>query len=355
MRSHRPIAVVGVLWSLALLLASDGVAHASRNQKSKPKADPYAEYVWPPPPDKARIKLEAVISGRKDVESGSKLGKILIGASPTTPWDLLSKPFGVDFDSKGRVLVTDSGSGALLRIDVEGRRWDVFGTKGAVTLKRPLGLGVGPDDTVYVADPSLGQVVAYDAEGKLKAVYGKAGDFTNPTDAAVSPDGKSLFVPDSKEHRIVVFDLASGAKTRSFGEAGQEPGQLYYPTSVAFGPDGNLYVVDQLNSRVQLFTPAGDFIDKFGELRVGYAGFVRPKDVAVDEVGFIYVSDNALNNIQIFDTDFSLLTFIGSGGDGPGKFHGLSGVAVHGDEIAAVDQLGHRLQIFRFVVPKTGE
>ena len=86
-----------------------------------------------------------------------------------------------------------------------------------------------------------------------------------------------------------------------------------------------------------------------------FGNFVRPKDVAVDDVGFIYVTDNAFNNLQLFDADFSLLTFVGEGGDGPGRFNGASGVAVRGDTFAIVDQLGHRLQIFRFLGSKTGE
>ena len=89
-----------------------------------------------------------------------------------------------------------------------------------------------------------------------------------------------------------------------------------------------------------------------GSLGVGYGNFVRPKDVAVDEVGFIYVTDFAFNNFQLFDADFSLLTFVGQGGVTPGLFLGPSGIAVRGKEIAVVDQLGHRLQVFRFLMDK---
>jgi hypothetical protein len=77
--------------------------------------------------------------------------------------------------------------------------------------------------------------------------------------------------------------------------------------------------------------------------------------VAVDRRGFIYVTDNAFNNVQLFDADFQLLTFVGSGGRGPGTFWGASGVGVRGDEFAVVDQLGHRLQLFRFLETVTGE
>jgi DNA-binding beta-propeller fold protein YncE len=131
-----------------------------------------------------------------------------------------------------------------------------------------------------------------------------------------------------------------------------EPGEFSFPTSLAFDPEGNLLVVDQINSRVQMFSRDGEYLDGFGGLGVGFGNFVRPKDVAVDEEGFIYVTDNAFNNVQLFDTDFTLLTFVGEGGRGPGRFHGASGVAVQGPEFAVVDQLGRRVQLFRFLTPK---
>ncbi|NIR44633.1 MAG: 6-bladed beta-propeller, partial [Gemmatimonadetes bacterium] len=44
---------------------------------------------------------------------------------------------------------------------------------------------------------------------------------------------------------------------------------------------------------VQVLTREGDYLDQLGALGVSFGNFVRPKDVAVDEVGFIYVTDNA--------------------------------------------------------------
>ena len=56
---------------------------------------------------------------------------------------------------------------------------------------------------------------------------------------------------------------------------------------------------------------------------------------------------------SFFDADFSLLTFVGETGQGPGRFYGASGIAVRGEEFAVVDQLGKRVQLFRFIAPKS--
>ena len=354
MTTHRPARLAGYLLLLGLLLSPAAELEAKKKGKKNDKAaeDPYAEFVWPPPPDEPRIKLEAVIQGRADVEARSKLRRKLIGSSPQQIYDRLRKPFDVAFDSRGRILVTDWASAAIIRYDRDEGRMDVLGTRGALRLKQPLGISVGPDDSIYVADPGLARIVRFDPEGKLLGAYGQQGDLVNPTDAVVAPDGERLFVADSKAHKILVFDLESGELKSSFGEKGQAEGQFAFPTSLAFGPEGNLFVVDQINGRVQLFDADGEYVDSFGSLGVGFGNFARPKDVAVDEVGFIYVTDNAFNNVQLFDVDFTLLTFVGAGGRGPGHFHGASGVAVKGDRFAVVDQLGRRVQVFRFLVPK---
>ncbi len=335
----------------ALTLWLAGCASTGR----RPVQDPYAEYVWPPPPDPPRIRLETILTGRADVEAESGWRKALIGAGPKNPYDRLRKPFGVAFDGQGRILVTDTALHALVRFDREGHRYDVFGTRGPARLRLPLGLDVAPDGTVFVADAGRAQVVAYTAEGKLVALYGQPGELVNPTDVAVSPDGTRLYVADSKAHRIVVYGRADGHREGAFGRRGEGPGEFAFPTSLAFTPDGDLLVVDQLNSRVQLLTDEGEYLDEFGGLGTGFGNFVRPKDVAVDREGIIYVTDAAFNNVQLFDSDFELLTFVGEGGAGPGQFRIAAGVAAHGDRFAVVDQLNRRVQVFRYLQPRGGE
>jgi len=333
---------------VALLLASLTAGCAS----APPKIN-YAEYVWPPPPDRARIQLKDVVLGRADTLAKSRFQRALLGSSPQGPFDWFKRPFAVGYDAQGRLLVTDSALAALFRFDRAARKADVLGTTGAVSLKTPLGLDVGRDGRIYVADVGLRKVVAFSPDGKVRSVYGREGELENPTDVAVSPDGRLLYVADSKAHRVAVFEIASARQVRTFGRRGDGEGEFNFPSAVAFDSSGNLLVVDQINARVQVLTEEGAFLHKFGGLGVGYASFVRPKDVAVDEVGFVYVTDAAFGNVQIFDADLRLLTFVGSTGENPGQFRIASGVAIHGDEFAVVDQLGRRVEVFRYILPKT--
>ena len=340
---RRRVARAGVLFLASL---APGCASA-------PAKIAYDQYVWPPPPDLPRIQLEDVVLGRADTQAKSRFQRALLGSSPQGPFDWFKRPFAVAYDAQGRLLVTDSGLGALFRFDRAARKADVLGTAGAVALRTPLGLDVARDGRIYVADVGIRKVVAFDPDGKVRAVYGREGELQNPTDAAVSPDGRSLYVADSKAHRVAVFDIATARQLRTIGRRGQGDGEFNFPSAVAFDSSGNLLVVDQVNARVQVLTEEGGFLDQLGGLGVGYANFVRPKDVAVDEAGLVYVTDAAFGNVQIFDADLQLLTFVGSGGEGPGQFQIASGVAVHGDRFAMVDQLGRRVQLFRYLVPKT--
>ncbi|MFV2072264.1 MAG: 6-bladed beta-propeller [Thermoanaerobaculales bacterium] len=347
-----------LVFGLATVFAMSSLVQPIEAKKKKKKdhaEDPYAAFVWPPPPDEPRIRLVDIIDERSDVEAESKLKKILIGAGPQNPYDHLRKPYGVAYDSQGRLLLTDTQLNALFRFDLADRRLDVFGTTGASRLAIPLGVEATPDGLILVASSGNREVVAFDDKGSVVAVYGRDNDLKNPTDMVLHPNGSTLYVADSKAHEIVVFDVKSRKKVFAFGRRGEGDGEFNYPTALAFGPEGNLFVVDQLNSRVQLFSEEGEYLDQFGNLGTGFGSFVRPKDIAVDEHGLIYVTDAAFGNVQIFDIDFQLLTFIGTGGRGPGEFQIAAGIAVHGDDFAVIDQLNHRVQLFRFIAARDGE
>lgn len=347
--------VLDLLAVAFLALSGCTTVSSGGGQEKAPPEDRYGQYVWPAPPDRARIRLVDILAGRADVEAASKLERTLLGAGPASPYDSLRQPSGAAWDARGRLLVTDPGLRALFRFDRAGRRLDVFGVRTAQPLRVPLGVTVAYDGTILVADSGLQKVLAFGPEGELAAAYGRPGDLEGPVDVVASDDGETLWVTDAKRHEVVAFDRKSGNVSARFGKRGVADGEFNFPGGLARAGDGSLYVVDQLNARVQVFSAAGEYLETLGGPGTRPGTFVRPKDVAVDEAGLVYVTDAAFDNVQIFDAEHRLLTFVGAAGTQPGGMQNAQGVAVRGSEFAVVDQLNRRVQVFRFLEAKTAE
>ena len=85
-----------------------------------------------------------------------------------------------------------------------------------------------------------------------------------------------------------------------WGSRGTEDGQFFHPGAVAVDSYGNVYVVDQLNNRIQKFDPDGIFITKWGSQGERDGQFTHPQGAALDSSGNVYVADGSNNRIQKF-------------------------------------------------------
>jgi len=94
---------------------------------------------------------------------------------------------------------------------------------------------------------------------ELEMVAASVEDFAEPHDIVLSPDGSRLYVADASGDRVAIFDVESGRELDSLGKRGKGAAEFYLPTAVEFDTAGNLMVVDQVNSRVQIFDAAGSF------------------------------------------------------------------------------------------------
>lgn len=96
-----------------------------------------------------------------------------------------------------------------------------------------------------------------------------AGRLGGPTDLAASPVSKEFYVTDAGHDQIAIFKETEsgglGEYVGAFGEAGAGPGQLNDPRGVAVDAEGNVWVVDSGNDRVQEFTASGQYVTSFGE------------------------------------------------------------------------------------------
>ncbi len=90
--------------------------------------------------------------------------------------------------------------------------------------------------------------------------------------------------------------------------------------------DGNLFVSDTLNNRVQVFDADGKFIRAFGKAGDGPGYFARPKGIAVDSDGHVWVADAVQDRVQVFTPEGQLLIWMGGNGLLPGQFSSLAGL-----------------------------
>jgi subtilisin family serine protease/streptogramin lyase len=114
----------------------------------------------------------------------------------------------------------------------------------------------------------------------------------------------------------------------TFGSYGSGNGQLNRPKGIAVDKEGNVWVVDSNNNRVVKFNPKGEYLSKFGTAGTGNGQFATPHDIAFTANGNIWVTDTGNYRVQEFDPSGKYLAQFGSSGTGSGKFTYPKGIAI---------------------------
>lgn len=200
----------------------------------------------------------------------------------------------------GGVSCAGSALPPILEFDESGTLVRSF---GAGLFLQPHGLHVDRDGNVWVTDASDGtsvssglghQVFKFSPSGTQLLTLGKAGTpgdgpdrFNRPTDVAVAANG-DIFVSDGhggdSNARIVKFS-ADGRFIAAWGRKGSGPGEFDTPHSLAIDSQGRLFVADVRNNRIQIFDPAGRFLDEWKQ-------FGMPGGLFIDKNDVLYVADS---------------------------------------------------------------
>ena len=123
-----------------------------------------------------------------------------------------------------------------------------------------------------------------------------------PGKLTVDAEG-DLWVTCASTHQIHEFSPADVLLDTLGGAKGTADGQFDTPTAIAHDSQGNMYVCESGNDRVQKFDASGNFLFKWGIYGTGIRRFSDPSDIAVDTLDFVYVSDTNNGRIQKFDRD----------------------------------------------------
>lgn len=269
-------------------------------------------------------------------------------------------PRGIALDSLGRIFVADRGYCRIQVFDANGRFLYMWGSRGSLPgeFLGPWHIAIDRDDTVFVTDPGNSRVQVFKTDGTFLRAWGMKGkgpgEFNRPTGLAVDDEGQ-VYVSDHAD-RVQVF-TREGVFRRAWGSKGKGDGQFSMtslpgetgPAGIAVDRQGQVFVADFWNSRIQVFTREGQFVRKFGYLAMPGGAFNTPAAIAAGQRGgalntpdglafdpdgnVLVVSQGAFAtiggyNVQKFGPGGEFLQRWGKDGYGPGQFTEPAGIAI---------------------------
>jgi YD repeat-containing protein len=292
--------------------------------------------------------------GNNRVEELSSSG-VFLRAIGTSGSGLLSEPAGVTRDAAGDVWVSDSGHNRVVEFSAEGvfiREFGSFGT-GNGQLNEPTRLTIS-EGSLYVIDYGNARVEEFSLTGSYVGQFGSigsgSGQFKEPRGITANPSTGNLYVADTYNHRIQEFSPAGRFLTA--WETWGQTHQLSTPVGLAVGATGKLYVPDLEGDKVSAWNPpeAGaahlSYGSTFGSSGSGNGQFSRPVAPALDGEGNVWVSDYNNNRIEKFSSKGSFIAAYGSAGSGNGQFSGPSGIDINQStgNVYISDANNHRIE-----------
>ena len=273
----------------------------------------------------------------------------------------LSFPEALAVDASGNLYIADSGNERVRRVDPSGVVTTVagsgtrgYGGDGAqavnARLSAPRGVALDAAGNLYIADSHNGRVRKVDTSGRISTVAGNGrigygGDggpaleatLNNIQELAVDAAG-NLYIADTANHRVRkvgssgVITTVAGTGTQGYGGDGglASAAQLNRPRGVAVDAAGNLYIADSFNERVRKVDTSGVITTVAGTGERGNSGdggpavdaeIAWPAAVAVDAAGNLYIAARFSHAVRKVDQTGVITTV-------PEHFNHADGVAV---------------------------
>ena len=244
-------------------------------------------------------------------------------------------------NSEGLLAVTDRGNGCVHLLTNDG------------TLVRSIGKGVlggglfgvsfDLKGNVWVTDFSKNKVVKLSQDGRLLQTIHYASSesdyFSKPWGVSVSAEGL-IYICDSGNHRVTVHD-EDGKFLFTFGSKGSGPGCFGGLCDIAFGSDGLVYVVDERNEHVCVWSKEGNF-------RRHFPCKYTPRYIATTIDNHLLITSHSSHTVMVYTLEGELIHQFGAQGSDPGRFSRPWSICVHNDSgvVYVVDNGNRRIQVF---------
>ena len=174
--------------------------------------------------------------------------------------------------------------------------------------------------------------------------------FHLPVDISVRPDGRVYVINRSPMHRlgirVGICDLLHGWYGE-FGSDGKAAGQFTGPAAITHDSNDRIYVADEELNRITVFNADGEFESKWGELGTEPGQINGPSALKVTSDGNLLLVDHLNNRIQKMTLDGQYLSHWGSKGIAEGQFNLPWGIDTDNDEnVYVADWRNDRIQRF---------
>lgn len=297
-----------------------------------------------------------------------------------------SQPQGVARDPGGNLYIADSGNHTIRKVTPQGLVTTIGGLAGfpgtndgagaAARFNSPFGVTVDANTNLYVSDTDNNTIRKISAAGMVTTFAGAPGVSSNLNGSLSvarfnSPRGlafdssNNLYVADSANNQIrkitpdgSVSLFAGSASGASGTNNGTGTGARFnFPTAVAIGPDGNIYVADEGNNAIREMTPKAVVTTLAGlpgssgstDGTNGTARFFNPFSLVVDGSTNVYVADTLNDSIRLVTPDGVVTTLAGTAGtvgstDATGqaaRFHFPIGIAIDQNTNLFVSDFGN--------------
>lgn len=214
------------------------------------------------------------------------------------------KPVGITVHPDGRIFVADTHYHRVMVFGPEGKRLASFGREGTGdgSFLLPTAVVIDADGFIYVseyggndritrwsADLTFDRVVV---DGEIEGR-----PLRRPADMVID-DEQTIWVADACNHRIVQLSR-DGETLLTFGGRGRKPGELRYPYSIDIGGDGSILVCEYGGDRLQRFSRSGEFIASWGRSGRGVGELSGPWGAVYGAGHRVYVVDSMNSRIQI--------------------------------------------------------
>ena len=201
------------------------------------------------------------------------------------------------------VFVVDNKNHDIQKFTLDGEfisKWGGFG-KDVGFFKSPRGIAISDDNLVYIVDSGNARIQTFTLDGEFVSYFGQSGkfggNFVTPVDIAINSD--KIYVTDPNQNKIIVFDI-QGNFEKTFNDS--IGGYPIYPQGIAFDQEDNFYIVDYRNNRIIHYNEFGISLSMFGQMGNENGNFKFPKDIAISNDGYLFVTDTQGHRIQKFST-----------------------------------------------------